>query len=280
MFLLWEATMSFLQPVSNGFPPPSPLKRTALKEDGSLSGSGPKVPSDSGDDPRSAWLMAAASQERRRQAARPNPLNNNAAAGESPLRFWTTDVNRAYLEAIAERESEGNPNYGYGASRPNGATGRYQLTPLALVDAKWFRNESGKLVPTERAEAFGVQNLEDLRRNAPAQEEAMRDISRRNEEQALGEGLWERLGLVYQGRNGQIAVTPAGIAAATHQQGAPATRKYFDKLAASGWDSKSAKLEDEDLRVETRLREFQAVPYAPYTRNVRDRLRTDPGSNR
>lgn len=224
--------------------------------------------------------MAAAAQERRRQAARPSPPNSNAAAGEPPLRFWTTDVNRAYLEAIAERESGGNPDYGYGTSRPNGATGRYQLTPLALVDAEWFRDENGDLVPTARAEAFGVRSLEDLRRNAPAQEEAMRDISRSNEEQATGEGLWDRVGLVYQGRKGQIAITPAGIAAAAHREGADRTKKYFDKLAANGWDSKSANLDRHDLAVETRLREFQAVPYTPFTQRVRDRLRTDPENDR
>ena len=164
---------------------------------------------------------------------------------------------------------------------PNGATGRYQLTPLALVDAKWFdRGKSGDLVPTERAEAFGVRSLEDLRRNAPAQEEAMRDFSRRNEEQATGEKLWDHLGRVYQGRKEQIVVTPAGIAAAAHRWGVPATRKYFEKLAAGGWDSKSANLDDKDLAVETRLREFQAVPYTPFTQNVRERLRTDPENER
>jgi hypothetical protein len=227
--------------------------------------------------------MAAANQEHRRQAARPNPPNspNNGSAGEPPLRFWTTDVNRAYLEAIADRESRGNPDHGYGALRPNGATGRYQLTPLALVDAKWFRDENGGLVPAERAEAFGVRSLEDLRRNAPAQEEAMRDISRRNEEQATGERLWDHLGRIYQGRKGQIVVTPAGIAAAAHRWGAPATKEYFEKLAASGWDSNGANLNNgSDLAIETRLREFQAVPYTPYTQRLRDRLRTDPGSDR
>lgn len=224
--------------------------------------------------------MAAATQEQRRQAARPNPPSGNAAAGEPPLRFWTTDVNRHYLEAIAERESRGTSDHGYSA-RNGDALGRYQFLPSALVDAKWFKpGPDGGLVPTERAETFGVQSLEDLRRNAPAQEEVMRDISRRNEEQATGEGLWERLGLVYQGRKGQIAVTPAGIAAAAHREGAGRTKKYFDKLAANGWDSKSANLNDKDLAVETRLRAFQAVPYTPYTQHVRDRLRTDSENDR
>ena len=240
----------------------------------------PKTPSDPGDDPRGAWLIAAADQERRRRAAQPNLPSNGGAAGEPPLRFWTTDVNRHYLEAIAERESRGQPDHGYGA-RNGDALGRYQLLPSALVDAKWFEpGPDGGLVPTGRAAAFGVQSLEDWRRNAPAQEEAMRDFSRSNEEQATKKGLWDRLGLVYQGRQGQIAITPAGIAAAVHREGAGGTRRYFDKLAASGWDSKSADLSKKDLRVETRLREFQAVPYTPYTQRVRDRLRTDPENGR
>lgn len=270
--------MSFLQPSSNGFPPPLPLKRAAAKGDGLPSG--PKAPSNPADDPRSAWLMAAAAQERRRQVARPSPPNRNAAAGEPPLRFWTTDVNRNYLEAIADRESRGAPDHGYGAGRPNGATGRYQMTPLALREAGWFElDKAGALVPTQRAEAFGVRSLEDLRRNAPAQEEAMRDVSRSNEEQATRKGLWNRLGLVYQGRKGQIAITPAGIAAAAHRWGVPATTKYFEKLAPNGWDSRSAKLDASDLAVETRLREFQAVPYTPLTRSVQERLRVDPGND-
>lgn len=273
--------MSFLQPLSNGFPPPSPLK-PVTGEDGPLpSGDGPGTPTDTGGEPRSPWLIAAANQERRRQATRPNPSGNNVAAGQPPLRFWTTDVNRNYLEAIAARESGGNPDHGYGARHPGGALGRYQMMPDTLVDAKWFdRGKDGALVPTERAAAFGVRSLEDLRRNAPAQEEVMRVISRRNEEQATEQKLWDRLGLVYQGRNGQIAVTPAGIAAAAHRQGAPATRRYFDKLAANGWDSKSADLSKKDLRVETRLREFQAVPYTPYTQGLRERLQTDRESGR
>ncbi len=272
--------MSFLQPFSNGFPPPSPLKR-ATGEDGPLpssNGRGASVGTEG--EPRSAWLMAAAAQEQRRQAARPNPPGNDAAAGEPPLRFWTTDVNRTYLEAIAERESRGQPNHGYSA-RNGDALGRYQFLPSALVETKWFEPgvDSG-LIPTERAAAFGVQSLEDWWRNAPAQEEAMRDFSRRNEEQAAKKGLWDRLGLVYQGRKGQIAITPAGIAAAVHREGAGGTRRYLDKLAKNGWDSKSAALDDHDLAVETRLREFQAVPYTPYTQELRDRLRTDPERDR
>lgn len=274
--------MSLLQPFSNGFPPPAPRKQVARGDDSPTLGDGSNIPSDSGGDPRGTWLIAAADQERRRRAAQPNPPSNGGAAGEPPLRFWTTDVNRHYLEAIAERESRGNPNYGYGAGRPNGATGRYQLTPLALRDAGWFElNKDGTLVPVARAEAFGVRSLEDLRSNAPAQEEAMRDISRRNEEQATGEKLWDYLGRVYQGRKGQIVVTPAGIAAAAHRWGAPETKKYFEKLAASGWDSNGANLNDgSDLAIETRLREFQAVPYTPYTQRVRDRLWTDPENDR
>lgn len=189
-------------------------------------------------------------------------------------------MNRHYLEAIAERESRGNSNHGYGA-RNGDALGRYQFLPKALVDAKWFEpGPDGGLVPTERAAAFGVQSLEDWRRNAPAQEEAMRDFSRSNEEQATKKGLWDRLGLVYQGRKGQIAITPAGIAAAVHREGAGGTRRYLDKLAKNGWDSKSAALDDHDLAVETRLREFQAVPYTPYTQELRERLRTDPENDR
>lgn len=271
--------MSFLQPLSNGFPPTAPLKR-ATGEDGPLpSGVGRGAPADTEGEPRSTWLMAAAAQERRRQVARPNPLSNGAAVGEPPLRFWTTDVNRAYLEAIAHRESRGVADHGYSALHPDGALGRYQFLPKALVDAKWFNpGKDGALVPTDRAAAFGIQSLEDLRRNAPAQEEAMRDFSRSNEEQATGKGLWDRLGLVYQGRKGQIAITPAGIAAAVHREGAGGTRRYFAKLAKNGWDSKSAALDNHDLAVETRLREFQAVPYTPYTQELRDRLRTNPGN--
>lgn len=266
--------MSLLQPRNGSLPPPPGTDESSFGGDGFL-------PASRSDDPRSAWLMAAAAQERRRQAARPNSLSNSTAAGEPPLRFWTTDVNRTYLEAIAERESRGAPDHGYGARHPDGALGRYQFLPKALVDAKWFdRGKDGALIPTERAAAFGVQSLEDLQRNAPAQEEAMRDISRRNEEQATGEGLWDRLGLVYQGRKGQIAITTAGIAAAAHREGAGNTRKYFDKLAANGWDSKGANLDKRDLAVETRLREFQAIPYTPYTQSVRDRLRRDPENDR
>jgi len=174
--------MSLLQPRNGSLPPPPGAGESSFGGDGF-------PPASRSDNPRSAWLMAAAAQERKRQGVRPSSPNSNAAAGEPPLRFWTTDVNQAYLEAIAHRESRGAADHGYSARHPDGALSRYQFLPKALVDAKWFnRSKDGDLVPTERAEAFGVRSLEDLRRNAPAQEEAMRDFSRSNEEQASGKG--------------------------------------------------------------------------------------------
>ena len=183
--------MSALQPRLGNLPPPPDSHGKPSLGEGALG------PAPRNGDHRGTWLMAAATQEQRRQAARPNPPSGNAAAGEPPLRFWTTDVNRHYLEAIAERESRGTPDHGYGA-RNGDALGRYQFLPRALVEAKWFEpGPDGGFVPTERAAAFGVQSLEDWWHNAPAQEEAMRDFSRRNEgagdrKRALGSS-WDRL---------------------------------------------------------------------------------------
>ena len=185
--------MSALQPRLGNLPPPPDSHGKPSLGEGALG------PAPRNGDHRGTWLMSAATQEQRRQAARPNPPSGNAAAGEPPLRFWTTDVNRHYLEAIAERESRGTPDHGYGA-RNGDALGRYQFLPRALVEAKWFEpGPDGGFVPTERAAAFGVQSLEDWWHNAPAQEEAMRDFSRRNEEQATEKGSGIVLGSSIKG---------------------------------------------------------------------------------
>jgi hypothetical protein len=104
----------------------------------------------------------------------------------------------------------------------------------------------------------------------------MSDAMRRNEEQATANGAYNFIGTKYAGQKGSITVTKAGIAAASHRQGAGATRGYLELVKASGGNTKAifeqlerkgdkeARNQLEKLRsIETRMREFQDIPYQP-----------------
>jgi hypothetical protein len=58
-----------------------------------------------------------------------------------------------------------------------------------------------------------------------------------------------------------IAVTQAGLMAATHRAGAVGVSAYFTALQARGWTDEGSALSVKEKRVETRLRTFQDVPY-------------------
>jgi len=74
-------------------------------------------------------------------------------------------------------------------------------------------------------------------------------------------GFFRRVGGAILGLEAPIVITEAGIIAACHRAGVGTVAGYFKKLDASGGDSKVADLTLEERWVESRLRNFQSVPY-------------------
>jgi len=112
-----------------------------------------------------------------------------------------------------------------------------------------------------KARQRGVASFADLLKNPHAQEAALTDAMKIYEARATRLGLFARVGQTIQGLNGSIAITEAGIIAASHRRGAAGVANHFEKLDAAGGDSKAANLDDRDTQIETRLRTFAAVPY-------------------
>jgi hypothetical protein len=92
----------------------------------------------------------------------------------------------------------------------------------------------------------------------------MSDVFVEYERQARNAHLFDKniLGRTYQGREGQITVSKAGIIGAAHRRGVPGTKLYFEKLKDAGWDSRNiADFTRYDAWVERRLRLMQDIQY-------------------
>jgi hypothetical protein len=94
-----------------------------------------------------------------------------------------------------------------------------------------------------------------------AQERALTDFLNDTERQLRAFGAFEFIGTTIDGRRGRFTVTRAGLIAAGHRQGAPATRDYLITLQENGFSSARAQLTWRGLRVETRLRIFAGASY-------------------
>ncbi|ARJ64752.1 hypothetical protein WV31_03215 [Magnetospirillum sp. ME-1] len=177
---------------------------------------------------------------------------------------WSKHPNSDFRNQISALEnSYDKPNDGYGEANlkiSGQPLGRYQLTRTALEDAGWRRADGSW---TAKAEAEGVTSIGDFLDNPEAQEKAMTDVMRRNEEQAMGKRLYDRVGTTYVGVNGDnITVTEAGIAAAAHRQGAGETARYFRDLDSYGGHSHGQALSDIHRSIETRLRLAEPTAYS------------------
>jgi hypothetical protein len=176
---------------------------------------------------------------------------------------WDAHPHAEFRVAIAQAEGSANkPNDGYGETNAvSGALGRYQLTEGALTDAQWM-SAQGYWNPSN-----GVLSAEDFLNNPEAQEDAMTDVMQRNDEQLEAKGVTRYIGQTYQGLNGSITVTQAGLSTAAHRQGATAVATYLSALEQNGWQSGPKVFgvfkdrSDTGPNIETRMRVFQDVPY-------------------
>ena len=143
------------------------------------------------------------------------------------------------------------------------ALGRYRLPPVVLIDTGW-RNLDGSW--TAKAHKLSVQSERDFLSNPNAQEDALEDFLRATERRISAFGLLSYLGKKISGREGEIVVSEAGIMAAVHLMGASRTADYFRELDGVHAAGRKPFTDIDRAAIETRLSEFQNVPYQRLTR--------------
>ncbi len=128
------------------------------------------------------------------------------------------------------------------------------------MDAGWMDN-LGRW--TGKAASHGVKNDVDFLDHPEAQEAAMTDALRVYDRQARALGVDRYAGQVITGLNGsRIRITRAGIIAAGHREGVGNLSKYLSRKL-TGKMPPNEQSRTHDIRVETRLREFENVAYEP-----------------
>ncbi|MDO9709706.1 hypothetical protein [Paracraurococcus lichenis] len=144
------------------------------------------------------------------------------------------------------------------------ALGRYQLLRAPPIDAGWRDRVTGNW--TARAHAAGVGRDADFLANPAAQEAAFNDVMRENDRQLRVNGAMRFVVQDLPGLRGEtVPVTEAGLAAATHREGANTVRHYLEHRAANLSPPASVPGQRGDLsrfnEVERRLRAFAQTPY-------------------
>lgn len=206
----------------------------------------------------------------------PQPLTENPAAALAAARTLRAQKHSQIREFIASQERSADKQHdGYlefhpGVGRDEGimrASGRYQLTTDMLADTGW-KTKTGSWAA--RALEHGVRTEQEFLNNPAAQEQAMTDALSVIERNAAAAGLFDYAGKSYEGKAGKITVTPAGIMAAVHRQGAGETKKYFQRLEELGrlqnqelGATRNDALKSSFAAIETRLRRAfeNDVPY-------------------
>lgn len=79
--------------------------------------------------------------------------------------------------------------------------------------------------------------------------------------QLKANGLYGFIGMSVDGVHAHFIITRAGLIAVAHRQGAPATRRYLDRLSRNGFASQGLGLTRKELAIETRLRTFADASY-------------------
>lgn len=135
-----------------------------------------------------------------------------ATQATTPL--YQSSINRNYRDAIANKESKGEPNNGYGARNSQGYLGRYQMGKSALIDSGMKTTEgqwTGK---------HGVKNEKDFLNNPQAQENAFSEYMTKNGGYLRNNGSLKSIGKTFPGvRKEGIRITKSGLLAAAHRRG-------------------------------------------------------------
>jgi hypothetical protein len=172
-------------------------------------------------------------------------------------RAWERQSNADFRNRLAAAEGNADkPNFGYGeVNEKTGALGRYQMTPAALLAAGMIDtdgNWTGK---------YGIDSRAEFLAAPEAQEKALTDYLDETERQLRANGAFGFVGTSIDGVRGRLTVTRAGLIAAAHRAGAPATHRYLDQIARSGFTSRGLALTRQQRAFETRLRSFADASY-------------------
>ncbi len=112
---------------------------------------------------------------------------------------------------------------------------------------------------------YGIHSAEDFLNSSEAQERAFADYMKKTDRYINYYEFDKLIGQQIGGLNGPIEITQNGLAAALHRQGPGAVQEYLEYKKGKGWKSNFDGLEDKKkaafLAIETRLREFQDIPY-------------------
>lgn len=153
----------------------------------------------------------------------------------APSRAWEGQPNQSWREQIAAEETRrNNGDFGYGMRGQPGSTalGRYQILRDPLTDAGWWNPATRTW--TDRARAAGVSSDTEFLANPTAQEAALNDVMRRNEQQLRANGATRFAGQQVTGlRGGPVPISEAGPAAAAHREGAGAVRRCLAHRASN-----------------------------------------------
>ena len=126
-----------------------------------------------------------------------------------------------WLEELAKRESNGN----YSAVNPFGYLGKYQMGEGALTDVGYYNGRSpgnhqewsGKFLGKD-----GVYSKEDFLNNPQAQENAIREFTKKQWGYLKNNGSTKSVGSKING----IEITPSGLLAAAHLVGQGGVGSY------------------------------------------------------
>ncbi len=108
---------------------------------------------------------------------------------------------------------------------------------------------------------YGVHSRAEFLANPDAQEKALSDYLADTERQLRANGAFAHIGETIDGLKARFPVTRAGIIAAAHREGAPATEDYLNRIRANGSTSRGLRPKPRDRPIETRLRTFPATSY-------------------
>jgi len=174
----------------------------------------------------------------------------------------------AFSNGIAAAEQSS----GYGAFRKNkkgfwrDTLGRYQLQRTMLREAGWVNRRREW---TDKARKHGITSDRKFLETPEAQEAAWADVLPLYEHEADNRGFFDRVdrGEKIAGLKGEITVTEAGIIAAMHRRGGPDVAKYFAEADRAKREKRGIRYDSDGVftQIETRLREFQNVPYTRVT---------------
>ena len=180
-------------------------------------------------------------------------LSKDAAQSKQP----------SFKDAIAKRESDGQPNDGYGAvnwdkdsNKTKGAYGRYQMRKPALEDAGYM-DKNGNWNGTD-----GINSHTDFLNSPKTQEKAYDTYLRKTEGYLKNNGASKHIGQKIEGKKAKIKVTRSGLLGAANRQGKGKVNEYLKHLKANDWKSDEntfGENKDMFLSIETRLREFQDI---------------------